>query len=262
MKSRPRHDKYSLVGVERTVRTLDVFDGASSLALVDIARAAKMSEATTLRYVSSLAEHGLLEREDDTGRYRLGLALFRLGQRALRVNDPRKIALPVMEGLLRRFDETVNLGLRHRDELILIEALESTRSIRKGATVGDRDHWHASGLGKALLAALPAEEARALLRQHPRPALTERTLVRVDDLLAHFELIRARGFAVDDEESEDGLRCVGAAIRDHRGIPRFALSISGPANRFDPARILEAGEGMAAAAARISAALGYAAEEV
>ena len=252
-------NRYSLVGVDRAVAVLDVFDRPASLALVDIARAANLSEATTLRYVSSLAAHGLLER-DELGRYRLGLALFRLGERALQAHDPRRLALPVMEELLAEFQETVNLGIGRNDELILIEAVESTHSIRKGAAVGERDHWHASALGKALLAVLPVERRCALLERQERPALTTRTLTEIDDLLAELELVHARGYAVDDEESEEGLRCVGAAIRDHRGAASFALSISGPVNRLDAARMREAGKAVSYAAARLSARLGYDAE--
>jgi len=257
VKTATRDNKYSLVGVDRTVAILDAFEAAGPLALVEIARAANLSEATTLRYVSSLVAHGLLERDDDSARYRLGLALFRLGERALQAHDPRKIALPVMDALLAKFQETVNLGLSRKDELVLIEALESTRSIRKGATVGERDHWHASALGKSLLATLPVDDARAVLERQPRPALTKRTITAVDDLLAELAKVRTRGYAVDDEETEEGLRCVAAAIRDHRGAATFALSISAPANRLANRTMANAGKAVAAAAAAISAQLGY-----
>jgi len=260
VKTATRDNRYSLVGVDRTVAILDAFEAAGPLALVEIARAANLSEATTLRYVSSLVAHGLLERDDDSARYRLGLTLFRHGERALQAHDPRKIALPVMDSLLAKCQETVNLGLSRKDELVLIEALESTRSIRKGATVGERDHWHASALGKSLLATLPVDDARAVLERQPRPALTKRTITAVDDLLAELAKVRTRGYAVDDEETEEGLRCVAAAIRDRRGAATFALSISAPANRLANRTMAEAGKAVAAAAAAISAQLGYESE--
>jgi IclR family acetate operon transcriptional repressor len=257
VKNTATYERYSLVGVDRAVAILNVFDGSGSLALVDIARAAGLSETTTLRYVSSLASHELLEREDASGRYRLGLGLFQLGQRALGIDDPRKTALPVMEELLDRFEETVNLAMRHADELVLVEVLESRRSIRKGARVGDRDDWHASSLGKAVLAALPPDEAWALLERLPRPVRTRRTITSTERLLAHLRGVRRRGYAVDDEEHEVGLRCVGAAIRDRRGAPSFAISVSGPTARLGRERLTEIGGAVSLGAADISLRLGY-----
>src|SRR5690348_11456316 len=123
--------RYSLAGIDRAVSVLEALSAEAPLTLGEIARRSGLNETTAFRYLTSLAAHGLAERAED-GRYRLGLRLFRLGQRALAGRDPRSIALPHMERLLERFDETVNLAARNRDELILIEVLESTRSIKKG----------------------------------------------------------------------------------------------------------------------------------
>src|SRR5262245_40993861 len=125
---------YSVAAVDRVAAILGVFDGKPSWSLAEIARATGLSEPTALRYLSSLTKNGLVER-DDAGRYRLGLRLFRLGQRALGDPDPRKVALPFMERLLERFEETVNLAMRHGDEIVIIEVIEGTRSIKKGATI-------------------------------------------------------------------------------------------------------------------------------
>jgi IclR family acetate operon transcriptional repressor len=249
---------YMLAGIDRAVAILDACGTTPAPSLVEIARSAGLSDATASRYLTSLAAHGLIERDEATRRYRLGLRLFQLGQRALSGRDPRAVALPFMERLLERFGETVNLAMRHADELILIEALESTRSIKKGATVGDRDHWHASSLGKAILAALPKDEARRLAAKCERARYTPRTITDVDELLAHLASVRERGYAVDDEESEAELCCVGIAILDRRGAPSYALSIAGPASRFGLRLIEEIGVELKATAEMISRDLGHA----
>jgi IclR family transcriptional regulator, acetate operon repressor len=238
-------DSYSLEGINRAMTILTAFDRSPDLSLADIARSAGLREATALRYVTSLTTHGLLERDPATGRYQLGLRLFQLGEDALRGRDPRAIALPHMRRLRDRFEETVNLAMRHGNELILIEVLESQRSIRKGAVLGERDVWDTSALGKAILAYLDEEEARSLL-----------TVEDADAVLAQLSAVRATGYAVDDVESQPDLRCVGAAIFDRRSNPLYALSLSGPANRITPGDIGEMGRELRAAAAAISAALG------
>lgn len=248
---------FSLAGIDRAMAILAAFDDAAELLLADLARAAHLSEATALRYAASLVTHGFLERDADTGRYRLGIRLFELGEKALGSRNPRAIALPHMTRLRSRFEETVNLAMCRGDELVLIEVLESTRSIRKGASPGDRDYWHASSLGKAILAHVSRDEARALFERLERRQFTPGTITSVERLLDELDTVRAQGFAIDDLENESDLRCVGSAILDRHGRPHYALSIAGPANRLTREIAHEMGRELHEAAAMISSALGY-----
>jgi DNA-binding IclR family transcriptional regulator len=248
---------FSLASIERAMAILGAFDDRPELPLADLARSAHLSEATALRYATSLATHGFLERDPATGRYRLGVRLFELGQKSLRRRDPRTIALPHMSRLRDRFAETVNLAMRHGDDLVLIEVLESTRSIRTGAQLGDRDCWHASSLGKAVLAHLSKDDARALLERLERPLLTPNTITSVDGLLDELAVVRAQGFAIDEREVDEDLRCVGAAILDRHCRPEYAISIAGPATRLTRDAAPGIGAELREAAAAISAALGY-----
>jgi IclR family acetate operon transcriptional repressor len=250
--------RYQITAVERAVAVLEAFDTKDPLTQSQIAQAVGLSQSTTLRYLATLCSHGLVERDGETGCYRLGLGLFQLGERALGARDARYVARPVMKSLLERFDETVNLAISQEDALILIDALESTRSIRKGATVGGQDVWHASSLGKAILAFLPEDEMLGVLERHAQARCTGNTLTDLKALVQELARIRDLGYAVDDEESEEGLRCVGAPILDRGGRPSYAISLSGPASRFTPRTIAEMGEATRSAAAMISARLGYA----
>jgi DNA-binding IclR family transcriptional regulator len=249
-----------MVGVDRAVAVLEALEGHPGRSLAEVARATHLSDPTALRYLSSLQRHGLVERDTVMGRYSLGIRLFELGQRAVRERDPRQVALPHLRELHARFGETVDLAMRRGDRLILIEALVATHSLGKGAMVGEQDPWHCTSLGKSLLAALPEDEARGILERTPLERRTARTLTDVDMLMLELERIRERGFAIDDEEGEEGLRCVGAAVYDHLGVPSYAMSVSGPEHRFRTSKMTEIGEAVAAAAAAISAQLGYTGE--
>src|SRR5690606_23659068 len=115
------------------------------------------------RYLSSLAKHELVERDPQSGQYRLGLNLFRLGSRALRQRDIGLVAGPLMDRLCETFGETVNLAARQRNQVMVIRIAESANSLRKGSRPGEVDSWHATALGKAFLAALPEAAATDIL---------------------------------------------------------------------------------------------------
>jgi IclR family transcriptional regulator, acetate operon repressor len=249
--------KYSIAAVNRAVTVIDAVGRQNGQSLSEIARAAGLDESTALRYLSSLCEHGFVFRDERNASYHLGLRLYQLGQQAIGLRDVRKVALPYMERLLERFEETVNLAHGRGDSIVIIDVLESRRSIRRGATVGEADLWHASALGKAILAAAGVEDARHILDGVDRPRFTRRTLVRIDELLANLAEVRARGYAIDDEEYEDGLRCVAAAINDRRGRPVYAISISGVAARMPSGVAREMGQAVVEAANAISEELGY-----
>ena len=251
---------YSINAVDRTLAILTALAGGgpNGMPLTEVAREVGLSESTTLRYLSSLGSHDCVIRNEDSGRYSLGLRLFQLGQSAVGAQDVRRIALPYMESLLERYRETVNLGAWRGSRLVIVDALESTQSIRRGACVGEIDQWGVSALGKAILATLDPERALALASIAHSERYTPRTITKDEDLIADLARVRERGYAIDDEEFEDGLRCVGAAIHDHSGRPIYALSISGAAARMSIEATHQMGRDVLAAARAISTELGSA----
>ncbi len=247
----------TLESVDRVVSVLQRLESDEPLTLAEVARRTGLSEPTVLRYLTSLSAHGLIERTA-TGRYRLGWELFRLGQQALTSRFPRDLALPVMEELRERFNETVNFGLRQGDELVVVEVLQSKRALKPVNEVGQRDPWHASALGKAILAHMPQADRTLLLDRVGCPALTARTIVDRAELERDLDETSTRGYSVDRHEVEDDLTCVAAAVLTRGGAPSFAVSVSFPTHRVQPQLLDQAGAAVRAAADELRLRLGHA----
>jgi IclR family acetate operon transcriptional repressor len=158
--------------------------------------------------------------------------------------------------LMERSGETVNLAVEDRGEAIYIAQIECRKTMRAIARPGGRAPMHASGVGKALLAGLPDEEVDRVIALNGLPAATEKTISTPSQLRADLRLIRKRGFAIDDEESAIGLRCIAAAVLDEFGRSTAALSLSGPTARISDDLLEPLSDAVRAAAAQITAAIG------
>lgn len=257
MVRRAEQAKYSLESIDRMMAVINALEREHNQPLEQVARVADLSEATALRYLMSLSKHDFVERDPRTGTFRLGLRLFRLGALAINGRDIVGIARPAMEDLLHRFEESVNLGARQASSIVLISVLDSPNPVRKGSRVGETDVWHATSLGKAMLGAMPEQQVSDLLVSSPLDGFTPNTITSIDQLEREIQSVRARGYSIDDEESVEGLRCVGAAIRDHDGLANYALSVSGPKSRMTYSRIQEIGEALVRYCAHLSTRMGH-----
>jgi IclR family acetate operon transcriptional repressor len=218
---------------DRLIAIVESFLAAPSQTLTDVSTVCGMEPSTTIRYLRLLMEHDWLERDEPTRTYSLGVRLATIGHAARSAGPLRQRVAPHMQDLVKKFDETVNLAVHQSGAIVIIEAFESGRSIRRGASIGDRDDWFSSSLGKAILAFLPDNEIVDIFATHRPVRHTENTLVTLDAVRAELDVVRDQGYALDNEEAEIGLKCVGVAIRDHLGVYSHALSISGPTWRMD-----------------------------
>jgi DNA-binding IclR family transcriptional regulator len=249
---------YRVQVLDRTVGILQVLaDARSSLGPAEIAQQLSLHKSTIHRLLASLERHGYIRRQPGNGKYGLGLKLFELGSRAVAGLDLREYAQPVLERLMMQTGETAHLCVMDGGQMISVAIAESRRTVRTPATVGRRSPLHCTAVGKAMLAFLPEPALLAVLKQHPLRKYTSRTLVTRAALVAELGRIRTRGYAIDDEEIEEGLRCVGAPVRNYSGAVVASLSIAGPAFRLSRSRIPQLAEAVVDAAERLSADLGH-----
>ena len=230
---RLQSDPYQLQGLDRVVAILDLL-GASddSLNLAEICQRMGLHKSTAHRALMALERTGMIERAS-ASRYRLGLKLYDMGNRAVEQIDLRSRVHPHLRKLALRVGETVHLGVLHKTRVVYIDKVEPiNRRVCISSRTGTSNPVYSTSLGKAILAYLPAEEVAKTVTKIQFTGFTSKTLSSADELLEALDRVRRRGYAVDDEEMEIGTRCVGAPILDATGRPIAAVSISGSATRL------------------------------
>ena len=249
--------RYRIQAIERAVAILNAFSvDDPELGVTELAERVGLHKSTVHRFMVNLDAAGLVERNQRTGRYRLGLHIFELGGLVMQQMNLWDEALPFLEGLVRDTGETGHLAVLDGGEAIYIERVEARRALRIPSAVGRGYPAHATNLGKVLLADLAPERLRQLIGERPLGAFTRHTITDPAELEAELERIRAQGFAVDNEEYDEGLRCIGAPIYDHSGHAVAALGIGGPVTRITPERVEQLAELVMAAARGLSRRLG------
>lgn len=216
----------------------------------------ELNKSTVYRLLQALANYGLVRRDDRTGSYRLGAAVVDLGARFLGALDLRSEARPFVEALSRRHGESVNLAILDGREAISVDVVIGARMPQLVSRLGRRIPVYCSGAGKALILDKSDAEVRALMVDESFERLTPNSIGSIAEFLDLLKAWRAQGWAVNNEESEIGMCAIAAPIYDHTGHIAAALSLSGPAFRFDGARIPELSASVRETANAVSKLLG------
>lgn len=225
----------SLSSVSNAVRVLKAFSARQrSFGVSELARQLGLSTSTTHRLLRTLAGEHMVEQDPETGRYRLGLAVYDLVAATTPGYDLTEAVLPPMTMLRNRTGETVQLGVLDGREVVYVERLQSMHSLRMFLDVGRRNTAHSTGTGKVLLAHLEPHLLEHTLRGWDLPAQTQHTIVDMGALRKELARIREQGWARNVDESELGATSVGAPVRDGTGTVVAALSVAGPSARMAP----------------------------
>lgn len=249
---------YQVQVLDRALAILQVLSAEGpDLSLGELSDKLELHKSTVHRLVMVLGRHKLIERNSVNGRFRLGLKLFELGTRAVSQLDLRERARPVLERLVLETSETVHLCVLDDTEVVYLDKVEPARSVRMASTVGRRNPAYCTAVGKAILAWLPEPQVEAIVRKHGLKALTANTITSFLELKTELAAVRERGYAIDNEEIEEGLRCVGCVVRDFSNVPVAAISVSGPSFRLTRDKIKSISRPVIAAANALSAQLGF-----
>src|SRR5215469_10028592 len=231
--------------VQSLTRGLSILEAlagsAGGLTLTDVAHRAQLPPSTTHRLLSTLEKMGYVYQSEELGHWYVGLQAFTVGTTFLANRDFVAQSHAYMHRLMEQAGETANLAILDGTEAVFIAQVQCREMMRILVKLGSRVPLHASGVGKAIFAALPDEQIDAILKVKGLPRITPHTIVAPETMWAALKVIRHRGYSFDDEEHAPGTRCVAATIYDEYAEPLGAISLAGPSSRLPDERIKQLG---------------------
>jgi IclR family KDG regulon transcriptional repressor len=243
--------------VYRTIKILEAFDSDEGMTVTEISKRFNYPKSSVHQILNTLTKESVLEKDPLTNRYHLGIKLFILGNKARANLEIRKAAAPLLKKLLAKFDETVHLTVLDNDEVLYLECHKSSKYLRTASFVGYRGPLHCTAVGKALMAFMPQSELERTIRVKGLKRYTKNTITDKKCLIQELKSVVKKGYSVDNIEHEQGVRCVGAPIRNHKGRVFAAISVTWPSQRLPLGRIPKIAQTVIAAADEISRRLGY-----
>jgi DNA-binding IclR family transcriptional regulator len=247
-------DRNRVRSVDRAVSllvALGSWEGGAGV--TEIAESLRLQRSTASRLLATLNKHGLVQRDDESGKYRLGLALVLLGTHAGKTIDLKSIARPQLQAVARAIQETTSLGVLDQDRVARLVWSDPLGRLHE--QVGRTYPLHATAPGKVLLSSQPEREVIRLANAGFVP-YTPRTIVRVDSLLEEIARVRARGFATAFGEHEPAVNSVAMPVYDDRGSVVAAVEVRATGNRISPSRVPALIEAIRVAAATITEQIG------
>ncbi len=225
---------------ERLFQVIERLAENGPMGIMDLSAELGFHKSTTHRLVTSLQYMGYIRQDEESLKYALSLKFLEIGSKILEQTNMASLIHPSLKKLSEQTGETVHLVRREGTEAVYIDKVESTvSSIRMVSRVGSRIPLYCSGVGKALLAELPDPEIEDIWNSSEITSLTPYTVTSLSDLMDRIRGVREAGYAMDDEENEEGVRCIAVSIPDYHKEPVYALSISAPVSRMTDARIAD-----------------------
>lgn len=243
--------------VAQALRTFDYLDTCGDAGVIQVAEALGVHKSTASRLLATMKNAGYVARDDANGKYSLGIRFVELANTKLNQFDVRTSARPFLEELARETGETVHLAIMEQDTLVYIDKVDTPHTLAMRSKIGYRISPHCTALGKAILSVLPEDKTKLILTPKGLTRFTPNTITDPLMFQEHLRQVKSRGFAVDDEEHEEGVRCAAAVILNHRGEVAGAISASGPTTRVSRQRMEENGYLVRDICLRLSRSLGY-----
>ncbi len=242
--------------LDRGLTLLHTLAETDQATLTELAMLTGMVPSTLHRLLVTLQHHGVVDLDEATQHWTIGVEAFRIGSSFVRRTKVAEAGRPIMRDLMEATGETANLAIADDGDVVFISQVETHETVRAFFWPGTRGAIHASGIGKALLAEFSPEEVKRILQKKGLAGFTPKTITVPEELFADLEEARRRGWSVDDEERNLGMRCLASPIFNQFSEAIAGVSVSGPSVRMTPARDDEIGTMVKQAADAITQAIG------
>ncbi|MCI5650158.1 MAG: IclR family transcriptional regulator [Fusicatenibacter sp.] len=233
-------EKNPIQVADRLFQTMEVMAETGSVGLVELANQLDLHKSTVHRILNSLIYMGYAKQDPETGKYGLTFKLLELSNQLIAHVDVIEAVRPYLKRLMQQTGETVHFVQKDGNDAVYIDKVESHQnSVRMVSRVGSRIPLYCSGVGKTMAAEMTEEEVKKMWEGSDVRKMTPHTITDFDEFMQCLEEVRRKGYALDNEENELGVRCIAAGIPDYKGRPKYAFSISAPVNRMTDERIRE-----------------------
>lgn len=249
--------EYNVRAVERALQILNSFDDEHpERGISEISEAIGLHKATTYRILTTMLNLGFIERSADGQKYRLGIQMIDLGFKVLRRMDLRRESIPFMKEFIEEWDEAIDLSVFQYKEVLYVEVLQSHHTLTIAASVGQRLPAHCTASGKLFLAFSSKKDLQFILGDSLK-SYTKNTTTSPEKLMQELMQIREKGYSMDHEEYEEGIRAVAAPIRNYTGVVIAVISVPGPVGRMSDEKMEQISKVLCEYAATISRRLGW-----
>lgn len=230
--------EYLIQAVSHALDLLEQFHGdVDELGVTELSKRLKLHKNNVFRLLATLESRGYIEQNRVTENYRLGLKTLELGQTFIKQMGLLRQSRPVLESLVRECNETTYVAILKEFHIVYLDVVETDLTVRVVPRVGARLPAYCTAAGKIQIAYMTDEELENYLPTKELKRFTPNTITDRDELKKHLQQVAELGYAIDNEELDIGVRCVGAPIRDYTRRIIGAVSISGPSMRFTDDRM-------------------------
>jgi IclR family transcriptional regulator, KDG regulon repressor len=250
---------YHVQVLDRAFAILDALaEKKGSLARVaELSKHLKLDKSTVYRLLKVLERNEYVERDPSDGNFRLGAKILHLAALAMADVDVTQASQPYLEKLVSLTGETAHLGVLRNSQIISVAVALGSMNLRMGVSVGGNSPIHCTALGKAILAFVPRDECLSIIEGIRFASLTSRTITKKSALVKELQSVRERGYSIDNEEFEPGLKCIGAPVRNNSGKVIGAISVAGPAFRMTEPNMARLSGNLIQTANELSEELGF-----
>ena len=251
-------EKGIVQSIDRALSILEVLsDYSEGLGVTEISEQVNLHKSTVYRLLTTLIYKGYVVQDAETNKYGITLKLFELGSKKVESMDLLSVSKEYTKKLMESVNEVVHLVVREGSEIVYIDKVEANNTIMMASTIGKRSPMYCTSVGKAILAHLPEKKVKEIWDNSKIVKYTDYTITDFEELKTELEDIRQKGYAVDNEENEMGVRCIGVPIFNRHGKVEAAISISGPAIRVTESKISNFSIKVMNTASLISRELGF-----
>ncbi|OBR92344.1 transcriptional regulator KdgR [Clostridium ragsdalei P11] len=244
--------------VDRSLSIIEVLsDYENGLGITEISEKVNLHKSTVYRLLATLIYKGYVKQNQNNSKYSLTLKLFELGNKKVENMSLTTVALPYLRNLMEKTNEVVHLVVRDGIEMVYVFKAEPQKTIRMYSSIGKRIPMYCTSVGKAMMSQMTEKEVDMIWQQSNIKKLTDKTITDIGDMKKNLKEIRRKGYAIDEQENEIGIRCIGTVIKDYKGELCGAISISGSILTFTTNKVNDFSNWILECANTISKELGY-----